>query len=121
SDGELIRQMKGNRPQHWLSFIDGRGTYQEAKFDEDADRIHEHYGDKGYINARVGTPEVKVLEDSSDGKTRYIQLKIPLTEGDRYRVGSFNFEGNKVLKAEYLRSLFKMDEGDYFSMKKVRK
>ncbi len=121
SDSELIRQMKGNRPQHWLSFIDGRGTYQEAKFDEDADRIHEHYGDKGYINARVGTPEVKVLEDSSDGKTRYIQLKIPLTEGDRYRVGSFNFDGNKVLKAEYLRTLFKMDEGDYFSMKKVRK
>ena len=51
-------------------------------------RIQEHYRNKGYISARIGTPEVKMLEDSKDGKTRYIELKIPVTEGDRYRVGS---------------------------------
>ena len=37
SDGELEKQMKENRPEHWLSWITGRGTYQEAKFEEDAD------------------------------------------------------------------------------------
>ena len=59
----------------------GGGTYQEAKFEEDADKVVEFYRDQGYIAARVGQPELKVLEDSTDGKTRWIQLRIPVTEG----------------------------------------
>jgi outer membrane protein insertion porin family len=121
SNGELTKQMKENRPQHWLSFITGRGTYQEPKFEEDAARIQEHYANEGYINARIGTPEVKVIEDSKDAKTRYIELKIPVSEGDRYKVGELGFDGNKTLKAEALRPLFQLQEGQYFSMKKVRK
>ena len=41
--------MKENKPQHWLSFITGRGTYQEPKFEEDAERIQEYYREQGYI------------------------------------------------------------------------
>jgi outer membrane protein insertion porin family len=121
SDGKLIHQMKDNRPQHWLSWITGRGTYHGEKFEEDAERLQEHYRNEGYIAARVGTPEVKVLDDSPDRKTRYIELTIPITEGDRYRVGSFTFDGNKTLKSEPLRGLFNLKEGDYYSEKKVRK
>jgi len=121
SNGELVKQMKENRPQHWLSFITGRGTYQEPKFEEDASRIQEHYANEGYINARIGTPEVKVIEDSKDAKTRYIELKIPVSEGDRYKVGNLDFDGNKTVKAEALRPLFQLQQGQYFSMKKVRK
>ena len=62
SDGELEKQMKENKPEHWLSWITGRGTYQEAKFEEDADRITENYRNKGYISARIGTPEIKILQ-----------------------------------------------------------
>ena len=121
SDGALTKQMKENRPEHWLSWITGRGTYQEAKFEEDADRITENYRNKGYIAARIGTPEIKVLNDTKDGKTRYIELKVPVVEGDRYRIGSFAFDGNTVVKSEVLRQLFKVQEGDYYSEKKVRK
>jgi len=121
SDGELQKQMKENRPEHWLSWITGRGTYQESKFEEDAERITENYRNKGYIGARIGTPEIKVLNDAKDGKTRYVELKVPVQEGDRYRVGSFAFDGNTVVKSEILRQLFKVNEGDYYNEKKVRK
>ena len=121
SDGELQKQMKENRPEHWLSWITGRGTYQESKFEEDAERITENYRNKGYIGARIGTPEIKVLNDAKDGKTRYVELKVPVQEGDRYRVGSFAFDGNTVVKSEVLRQLFKVNEGDYYNEKKVRK
>ncbi len=80
-----------------------------------------YYRDKGYISARVGQPEIKILQDEKDGKTRNIELKVPVTEGDRYRIGSFDFEGNKVVKTEGLRPLFKLKEGDYYSEKKIRK
>ena len=121
TDGELEHEMKDNRSESWMSFINGHGTYNETKFEDDADKIQEHYANKGYMAAHVGAPEMKVLEDTKDGSKRYIQLNIPVTEGDRYKVGSLNFDGNKVIKSESLRPLFKMNEGDYYSLKKIQK
>ncbi len=55
SSGDLAGKMKHNKAAHWLSFITSRGVYQEAMFEEDADRIQAFYRDKGYISARVGS------------------------------------------------------------------
>jgi outer membrane protein insertion porin family len=121
SDGELRKQMKSNKAQWMFSFITGRGTYQEAKFEEDAERVSQHYRNHGYIAARLGTPELKYLNDASDGKTRYIQLRIPVQEGGRYKVGNFAFDGNKVIKAEGLRPLFNLKEGEFYNEKRIRK
>jgi outer membrane protein insertion porin family len=121
SPGALRRQMKSNKQLHFLSFITGRGTYQAAKFEEDADLVTEYYRAKGYVTARVGQPELKYLQDSKDAKTRYVQLRIPVQEGSRYRVGEFAFDGNTVLKPEALRDIFKVKSGDYYDEKKIRK
>ncbi len=121
SDGALRKQMKANKQEWPFSFITGRGTFQEAKFEEDAEHVSEYYRNKGYIAARLGAPELKYLEDSSDGKTRYVQLRINVQEGGRYKVGNFGFEGNKVVKSEGLRTLFKLKEGEFYSEKHIRK
>ena len=92
--------MKENKPKgsfFMLGFITGGGTYKETTFEEDAARVVEYYQRKGYARARVGQPELKVLEDSKDGKTRWVELRIPVTEGPRYRMGELTFEGNKVV------------------------
>ena len=121
SDGALTRKMKENKPRGLFGFITGGGTYKEGKLEEDFDKVVENYRNKGYITARVGQPEVKVLEDSADKETRWIQLRIPVTEGQRYRVGEFTFEGNTVVKSESLRPLFKLRQGEYYSEKDIRK
>ena len=120
TDRRLRRKMKENREQWMLSFITGRGTYQEGKFDEDAERVTEYYRDRGYIRAVIGAPELKLIEDSGDKKTRWVELRIPVNEGKRYRVGDFNFAGNTVIKTEALRPLFKVQAGEYYSQKRVR-
>jgi outer membrane protein insertion porin family len=120
-DGALGRQMKSTKSHNFLSWITGKGTYQEAKFEEDAEHIVEYYRNKGYITARVGQPEIKVLEDSEDKETRWVQLDIPVDEGARYRVGDFKFDGNKVVKTEFLAPLFKMKTGDWYTEKNIRK
>lgn len=120
-DGKLRRRMKANKAPGFFSFILGKGTYQEAKFEEDAENVRALYRENGYIAARVGQPEIRTLETSADGKTRSIELRIPITEGRRYRVGKFEFEGNKVVKAEPLVEVFKLKPGDYYSEKKIRK
>ncbi|MEZ5290486.1 MAG: outer membrane protein assembly factor BamA [Vicinamibacterales bacterium] len=119
-DGTLRRKMKETKQHGFFSWLTGGGTFKEAKFDEDADLVVAHYRNKGYIEARVGTPELNTLNDSPDGKTRWIQVKIPVTEGPRYKVGEFDFGGNKIVKAEGLRPLFKLQAGDWYNEKKIR-
>jgi outer membrane protein insertion porin family len=121
SDGRLKRRMKETKEHWFLSWITGRGTYQEAKFEEDAEKVQEYYRERGYIQARVGTPEIKTLEDSPDKETRWVQLRIPVTEGNRYRVGEVKFDGNTVIKTEFLQPLFKLKPGEFYSEKNVRK
>ena len=121
SDGRLSRKMKENRAHWFLSFITGRGVYQETKFEEDAERVSDYYRDHGYIRAQVGDPEIKVLGDSDDKKTRWVELRIPVQEGNRYLVKSFDVAGNKVVKSEALKPLFKLQQGKYYSQKLVRK
>lgn len=121
-DGTLKKRMKENKQEHWLSFITGRGTYRDDKFAEDAEKVVEYYRDRGYIAIRVGQPEIKTLADSPDKKRRYVALRIPIEEGQRYRIGNFDFAGNTVVKSEVLRPLFgKLKEGDFYAEKHVRK
>jgi outer membrane protein insertion porin family len=121
SDGKLGRKMKENKEKGFFGFITGGGTYKEDKFAEDAQLITDYYRDEGYIMAQVGQPQMKTLEDSKDGKTRWIQLQVPITEGKKYQVGEFTFEGNKVVNSEALRPLFKLQQGETYSQKKVKK
>ena len=121
SDGALARQMKANKKSSFFSFITGNGTYQEAKFEEDAEAVVAYYRDRGYVAVRVGQPELKYLEDSSDKETRWMQLRIPVTEGERYRVGNVTFDGNKVIRLEALQEIFKLTPGSYYSEKDIRK
>jgi outer membrane protein insertion porin family len=121
SDGKLRRRMKENRAHWFLSWLTGRGTYQETKFEEDAQRVTEFYQDHGYVRAQVGEPELKDLGESKDKKTKWIQLTIPVNEGNAYRVSNFQISGNTVVKTEALTPLFKLKNGDYYSQKLVRK
>ena len=121
SSRALKRQMKNNKQEWFLSFITSRGTYQKAKYEEDADKVVSYYRDNGYIAARVGEPDLKYIQDSDDRGTRWVQLRIPISEGERYRVLSVSFEGNTVVKTEALNTLFKLRPGDWYSDKVVHK
>ena len=121
SSRRLRRAMKNNKQMWFLSWITGRGTFQEAAFDEDADRISALYKERGYIRANVGAPEQRFLGDSKDKKTRYIDLRVSVTEGARYKVGDIQFVGNTVVKTEFLKPLFKLKEGDWYNEKNLRK
>jgi len=121
SDSKLRGQMKENKARSWLSFITSGGTYLEAKYAEDADKINEFYLNQGYVQARIGSPQIETVEDSKDGKTRWIRLRIPVDEGRRYRVGSFKIADNTSVREEFLRGLYKVKEGDFYSYKKIQK
>ena len=120
SDGELKSQMEQIKERWWLSWMTGRGTYKEALFEEDADRIVAHYLERGYIDARVGSPQTDYLALSEDGKSRGMRLRIPVNEGERYRIGDLRFDGNELLTDFGVNQIFEeVEEGDYYSQREV--
>ena len=121
SDRSLRGKMKENKPRGMFSFITGGGTYKEHMYEDDADLLLEHYRNKGYIGAQIGQPELKIIEDSADGEKRFVEMLIPVTEGKRYRVGDVTFAGNTIVKPEAMLPLFKLNPGEYYNEKKVRK
>jgi outer membrane protein insertion porin family len=122
SDGELRKQMKENRSRGFLGFITGGGTYQEAKFADDAQALQSYFRNKGYVRAQVGQPQMEAIEDSADGKTRWIRLRIPVDEGKRYKIKSISVAGNDNLPTPAVLSVFtKVKVGDYYSDKPIRK
>jgi outer membrane protein insertion porin family len=123
SDGALAKKMKENKDRSripvWNWFSRG-GTYKADKFEMDADLIQAYYRQEGYVRAQIGNPEVETIRDSDDKKTRYIRLRIPVTEGVRYRLNEFAIDGNTVVKSEALRPLFELQKGEWYNEKKVR-
>ncbi|MBI4888169.1 MAG: outer membrane protein assembly factor BamA [Acidobacteria bacterium] len=121
SDRRLAGKMKDNKPPNaFWGWITRGGTYKADKFESDADLVQAYYRNEGYVRAQIGQPEVRTLEDAKDRKTRFIELRIPVTEGERYQVRDFAIEGNTVVKGEALLPLFKVAKGEWYNEKRVR-
>ena len=120
SDRALRKRMKQTRARSILSFVTGSGTYKQDSTPEDLDRLMAFYRDQGFLRARVDNPDVRVVGDGKDGRTRYVELRIPITEGARFRLGSVTIADNTVVKSEALQALFRLTPSDYYSEKRVR-
>ncbi|MPZ21709.1 MAG: outer membrane protein assembly factor BamA, partial [Luteitalea sp.] len=122
SDRKLRGKMEHNKQAGLFRFIGiGSGVYKEEQFEEDAQRILGYYREEGYLKASVGQPEIRSLKASQDREKRFIELRIPVTEGRRYRVGSVAFADNTVVKDEALQPLFSLEQEDYYDEERIRK
>lgn len=121
TDGTLKGKMKKVKEVWWFSWMTGRGTYKPEEYEEDAEAIEAYYRDEGYISAQVGQPNIEYLEESEDGKTRGMRLRIPIDEGERYRIGDVNFAGNEMVLEAGLAQIFdNVNTGDFYSENDVR-
>jgi outer membrane protein insertion porin family len=121
SDQTLASQMKDNKSSNMLSFVTGAGKYQEAKFAEDALSIQDFYREHGYMRAQVGSPQVDRLQDSRDGKTRWVRVRIPIDEGHRYRMGTLTVTDNTIVNSDVVQRVFPVKAGEWINWKKVGK
>jgi outer membrane protein insertion porin family len=118
---KLASQMKDNTAGSFWSFITGSGKYQEGKLGDDVQKVVDFYWQQGYMQARIGLQQIDAIGDSKDGKQRYIRLRLPVDEGDRYRFGKLKITGNSAVRTAYIQSVFKMKEGDWADWKQVTK
>jgi outer membrane protein insertion porin family len=101
----------------WLfSFITSSGYYQKERMDSDIEKIRDLYFNNGYIKVVVGEPTIKLTEDEKG-----MIIKIPIFEGDQYKVSSIDITGNKVFDEKTIRHKIKIEAGKPFSKERLRK
>jgi outer membrane protein insertion porin family len=98
-------------------------TYDASKLDEDAERVMQAYRDRGYERVNVGEPATHLRNESGlsmftfrPKKGKRIDIHIPIEEGERYKLGTITFSGNKaVTNTKALRAQFDLKEGQIFN------
>jgi len=123
----LRRSMKNLKPigiPHSIIFEDlFAQTFDSSKLEEDTERVRHAYTDKGYYNAAVEEPRTQIRDQGGlnlltfrPNKGKRIDILMPIEEGDRYRLGSITFTGNKAVNnVRALRSTFAVKDGEWFN------
>ncbi len=111
SDEELADEFKTKR-WRWYSllwtYLDKSGRYSEPVFMQDLKTVRERYLDHGYIQADVADPEVEATPKG-------LIVKVKIVEGEQFKVGAVDMEGDETLDKETLRKGLGLREGEVFS------
>ncbi|MCH9647861.1 MAG: outer membrane protein assembly factor BamA [Deltaproteobacteria bacterium] len=114
--GELT--IKGNdrySDSQLLSIFESRSGdwLRSKKIEEGIEAVDELYRNTGFINARVA-PELIEQDD------RIADLVVHIDEGDQYRVGRIEFDGNTRTRDKVLRRELRVQEGLTMSLRSVQ-
>jgi len=104
-------------------------TFDATKLEEDSERVRFAYRDRGYYNAAIEEPKTQIRDEGGlnwftfrPNKGKRIDILMPIEEGERYRLGTITFTGNKAVKNERaLRATFAVKDGDWFNATLVGK
>lgn len=86
-----------------FSWITGSGILREEILDRDAAALEAYYGNRGFLNAKVGQPEVTYSDKG-------IAVTFQVEEGARYKVASLSYAGDIIASPEEFNALVEMDD-----------
>ena len=97
----------------FLSFITQAGDLDHEKLKQDVALLTSFYHNNGYIDARVGEPDVVFTEEGID-------VTFKIEEGARYKVGKVNLIGEFVLPEILLKGVLQLNDQEFFSKAVMR-
>jgi outer membrane protein insertion porin family len=106
---ELKNEMKTNTKGffYWLT---SSGVFERDKLDYDIEMLKTFYRNKGYLDARIGEPEITFEEKTG------LTITITVTEGLRYKVGNIKFSGDVIKPENELLSKLNLTKQEYFNL-----
>jgi outer membrane protein insertion porin family len=113
SDKKLKKLIKTSE-KGFFSWITSSGELNREDLNQDAARIDAFYHTQGFIHAKVADPVVDF-----EGKWIYITFKIE--EGERYKVGTIDIEGDLIRPKAQLMPRLQISTEPYFNQETVRK
>ncbi len=112
SDKE-IKKILATSSKGWLSWFTDSGLLKRDMLNEDASRIAAYYQNQGYIEAKVGEPEVEKTGE-------WLHVRFNIAEGVPYKVGLVEMGGDFVEEDAIVRKLTKIGDEKYFNRERLR-
>lgn len=112
SDNELkdVLEVSEKGFFYWLT---SSGDLDRAVLDQDVARLNAFYSNRGYINAKIGEPQVDIQDEG-------IHITFKIEEGERYKVGKVDVTGDLILPREQIIEQLGITKEAYFSRERVR-
>lgn len=123
-DRRLRRAMKQTKETGLIARIRKRDIYNPATLAEDLQAVRDVYRNEGYKNVHVGEPQpdVRALRPNAEepeNRKRRLFLTIPVEEGERWKMGSIEIEGNEKFKDDQVLALFERPGGDWLRANRI--
>jgi outer membrane protein insertion porin family len=112
SDKQLKGIMKTSE-KGFFSWITSSGELNKEDLTQDVARLTAFYQNRGYIQARIGEPQVRY-----EGNWIFITLKVD--EGPQFKVGKVDITGDLVREKPELISRLKIVKEEYYNRETLR-
>jgi outer membrane protein insertion porin family len=110
-----LRKIISTNEKGFFSWLTGSGKLKKEELGIDVERIKNEYMKEGYVNIRVGDPDVEL-----DDNKKKITLTFRIDEGSRYKIKSIEFSGQKHRTERELASVVKLNSGDWFNVEEFQ-
>jgi outer membrane protein insertion porin family len=110
-DKELKKIIETSEKGFW-SFITSSGDLDKEKLRQDVVKLQNFYNNNGFIEAKVGEPQVEYIDDM-------IYIKIKIDEGPKYRVGKVGITGDLIASESELMGKLKITGEEFYSREVV--
>jgi len=112
TDKRLKKIMKTSE-KGFFSWVTSSGDLNRDNLEQDIARLSAFYHNNGFVQARVGEPQVEF-------KDKWIDITIKIDEGPRFKVGTVDISGDLVLPKEALLEKVKIAKETYYNREILR-
>jgi len=97
----------------WLTWLTEAGLLNRDQLSQDSTRIVAFYHNHGFLESKVGDPEVTQDEE-------WLYVKFIIEEGPRFKVGTVSVEGDLIADEEVFLDMLDVRKETYLSRKTLR-
>jgi outer membrane protein insertion porin family len=108
-----LKGLMATSEKGFLSWLTSSGDLNQENLSQDAARLTVFYHNHGYVQARVGEPEVKFEEDG-------IVITIRIEEGPQFKVGKVDMVGDLIIPKEQLLEQVEIGAEEYYNRDVLR-
>lgn len=124
SNSKLRGVLKKTKQKSLRNMFGDKLVYTKEAWDEDRDNLRSFYGNRGYIDSKIGEPVIDLVAKKPGAETlkkkKYkMNITIPIEEGPPYILGSFDVSGAEVFKPEAVIRFFEVKEGATYNRKAI--
>ncbi len=132
SDKSLRNALKLVKESGLFARFKGQDILDRQKLEYDLQKnVRDYMRSKGYLQARIGEPQVEGLGRRRTGfflpipllssVDETLKVTVPVVEGKPYRIGDIKIEGNSIFSAENIQAIIGLQKGEIANGEQISK